>query len=227
MRALAWMLAAAVFVASGCAAEVSVGSRSAGLAGEEAAGETHPDAPVIAESVGAVDLVPAPELRVRARRRLDLDQLSAAIRRATGGIGWDEGGDGDHFEALAATLGKPDYLEITQEDLSPSALFHKFLDDAARDVCARLVEAELAGAAATLMVEAAATDIWDEAPEAVEANLRRLLLRYHGKALDQGAPELAPWRWLFQTVGHGSEEPTTAWRAVCVALITHPDFYSY
>ncbi|MEZ4467376.1 MAG: hypothetical protein R3F43_23755 [bacterium] len=63
--------------------------------------------------------------------------------QASGGTGWTEtrgATEVDLFEELAATLGRPDYVQVTTEDLDPSALFLKFLDDAARSVCARTVE---------------------------------------------------------------------------------------
>ena len=64
---------------------------------------------------------------LRHRRRMDLDQLSQALAQVSGGLVWlDEEGE-DMFELLGPTLGKPDYRDITTEDLSPSMLFQKFL----------------------------------------------------------------------------------------------------
>lgn len=232
-------VAAGALLIVGCVAEAGPVSHGGGIAaglsdGELEGSESNPETPVTTESLGAVSLVPEVELMVRARQRMNLDQLAAAIVRATGGLGWTEPSgstESDLFEQLAPTLGKPDYVEITQEDLSPSALFHKFLDDAARSVCARLVEQETSAPSAprALMVHVDPEDTIDGSPEAVDTNLRYLLLRFHGHSLPEEAGDgvLTHWRWLFQTVSHGSGEPADAWRAVCVALITHPDFYSY
>ena len=175
-----------------------------------------------------VALVPAKPASTRSRRRMTIDQLDAAIRRVTGGTGWDENGK-NQFEVLAQTLGKPNFIDQTTEDLEPSALFQKFLGDAARSVCARLVEREVASAPEerVLMVDAGPADTLESAPDAVESNLRRLLLRYHGARVPPGAPALQPWRWLFQSATHVSSDPVTGWRAVCIALLSHPDFYLY
>ena len=37
----------------------------------------------------------------------------------------------------------------------------------------------------------------------------------------------APIRWLFETASLVDGQPLSGWRALCVALINHPDFYSY
>jgi len=187
-----------------------------------------PGRPVTGVEVGSavgVAVVPAgafAEAPTRARRRMDLDQLSTSLSRVTDGLGWTEGRPGaerDQFEELSRTLGKPDYVEMTTEDLEPSALFQKFLDDAARSVCAKVVDRDRERAPAERLLA--------RAGESVDVSLRRLLLRFHGRHLRGDAPELEHWRWLVRSTAHvaGSEEE--AWRAVCVGLLTHPDFYSY
>ena len=79
----------------------------------------------------------------------------------------------------------------------------------------------------TLLVHSSATDTIDSNPDGVEANLVALLLRYHGRRHEPGSDELNAWRWLFESATHVSGDPVAAWRAVCVGLITHPDFYTY
>jgi len=191
-------------------------------------GRTAAERPVTAVGGGPavpVDVVPEgafSEAPTRARRRMDLDQLSASLDRVTGGIGWTErrgGSDRDQFEELSGTLGKPDYVEITTEDLEPSALFQKFLDDAARSVCAKVVDRDRGAAPAERLLA--------RQGETVEASLRRLLLRFHGRRLPVDAPELEHWRWLVRSTTHVAGNEEEAWRAVCVGLLTHPDFYSY
>lgn len=185
--------------------------------------------PVAANPVGGSELLPD---GLRGRRRMDIDQLSASIRVVTGGIGWTEqqgATEVDLFEQLSRTLGKPDYLDLTAEDLTPSLLFQKFLDDAARSVCDRLIDRELGSLPAdrVLMVHAGPQDRIEDAAAQIEDNLRTLLLRYHSRALFSGSNELSPWMWLFESTQHTSGDPVAAWRAVCVGLMTHPDFYSY
>ncbi len=197
----------------------------------EAPEETRPvPAPVDVDTVGdrPAELAPAPEpwqAPARARRRMNIDQLDAAFRRTSGGIGWTEtrgNREVNLFEELSATLGKPDYIQITNESLEPSALFQKFLDDAARQVCARMIEADQARGATPILLPVA-----DEAGEMdVDRHLQGLLLRFHNRDLSLDSPDLMHWRWLYDTSTFVGDE-VTAWQAICATLFTHPDFYSY
>jgi hypothetical protein len=162
---------------------------------------------------------------------MTIDQLDVAIRAASGGIGWEEGKADNPinlFKKLGSTLGVPDYIQVVQEELSPGAMFQKFLSDAARSVCTKLTQKEVEAPAAerVLMVHADPKATLESAPEAIEANLQMLLLRYHGYMAAPDDPALSPWRWLFQSVMHVTGSPVEGWRAVCVGLMTHPDFYS-
>lgn len=173
-----------------------------------------------------------PELPTRPRRRMDIDQLDRAIRQVTGGFGWTEmqgSREVDQFEALAQTLGKPDFVETTQEDLTASALFQKFLNEAARTVCERLATAEAAGETSEpiLFRYVSSTPTAEEAPGAVDQNLASLLLRFHGTRVDSADPALDHWRWLYRSALHVTDDPVKAWRTVCVGLIIHPAFYTY
>ncbi|MEZ4467375.1 MAG: hypothetical protein R3F43_23750 [bacterium] len=49
--------------------------------------------------------------------------------------------------------------------------------------------------------------------------------RFHGHTLDAGS--LATWRWLRASVEFVTQDAVASWQSVCVALYTHPDFYSY
>ncbi|MFO0729031.1 MAG: hypothetical protein U1E65_34950 [Myxococcota bacterium] len=185
------------------------------------------------EHPGVIKEPPPPsEAGLRSRRRMDLDQLDAAVTQVTGGIGWTEQRGNsrvDLFQDLAATLGKPDFAGRTEEDLVPSAMFQKFLDDAARAVCTQLVTEDpgRADGSRTFFTAATVDDTYQKSPAAVEANLRALLLRFHGRKIAPGATELDPWTWLMKSAEHAHVSPANTWRAVCIALIVHPDFYSY
>ena len=209
------------------------------LALSACAGETTPPEPVLPPPVveqllpqAEGQLLPEPPAAnegIRNRRRMDLDQLEAAILTATGGIYWGMRDGESKFSELAQTLGKPDYFDVTIEDLSPSMLFQKFLGDAARDVCDQLIERELATAPEEriFLVQVSESDTIEANREAVEANLTYLLGRFHSTQLEGGSPLLSPWSWLFESSVHVTNDPAAAWRTVCVGLITHPDFYSY
>ncbi|MDQ3031635.1 MAG: hypothetical protein M3Y87_04400 [Myxococcota bacterium] len=174
-----------------------------------------------------VDLGTGPD---RPRRRMDIDQLDAAMRRATGGLGWDDSSGRSQLERFSATLGVPDYVSTTTEDLEVSALFLKFLDDAARSTCDRLItrERDALPAERTFLVHAELDAALPADAAAIDANLAHLLLRFHGRRVAADAEELEPWRELFAMSRAASpDEPATAWRTTCVALIDHPDFYLY
>ena len=169
----------------------------------------------------------------RPRRRMDIDQLNQSLRTVMDGIGWTErqgSVDVDLFEQLASSLGRPDYAQTTEENLEITPIFEKFLGDAARMTCtaraARDRDAYFASDR-VLLARVGPSDTSATAPEAVEENLRHLLLRFHGRTVAPGAPELASWRWLFDEATAVSSDPVEGWRTVCVALVTHPDFYTY
>lgn len=176
--------------------------------------------------LGHVDLSP-PEMDAAAAprdlRRLDVDQLDAAILRTTGRRWLDATGK-SQFEAFAATLGKPNFYSTVTEDLSVSLLFEKFLGDAARATCDSAVTANEPG----LFKYAARDTAWSASTQpAIEANIRYLVLRFHGNSLRPESPELEPWKWLYQSTAFRTGQPKLAWRALCVALVTHPDFVAY
>ena len=177
----------------------------------------------------------------RPRRRMNLDQLDRAIRHVSGGLFWSElrnGREDNLFESLSATFGKPDFIQRTSEDLTPSALFMKFIDDAARQVCHKRIDIDLNAlndprseqvSTEILLWGALSPDLSEgEDSSRVDSQIRALVLRFHSQLLPEGeSPRLAYWRWLFETASLVDHSPLSGWRALCVALINHPDFYSY
>jgi len=189
------------------------------------------DVPVTTTPPVDAPIDPVVEPPVRARRRMDLDQLNAAIRRVTGGIGWTEmRGDVevDLFDELSLTLGKPNFIGTTREDLAPGAMFQKFLADASRSVCTKLVEREQNSSERIFFVHATPRTTWARDPDAVSRNLSALLLRFHGVDVAPDSTELNNWQWLFQSAESVSpDDPIAVWKTICVALLTHPDFFTY
>lgn len=173
-----------------------------------------------------VDLGTGP---ARPRRRMDIDQLDQTLRSVTGGIGWVDSSGRDLFVTNAETLGVPDWISFTNEDLEASALFVKFLDDAARSACTTLVDRDADAAAADriFFVHAEPTAMLPADQTAIDENLAYLLLRYHGRRVEPGSDEILPWRGLYRDARAATDDANVAWRTVCVALVDHPDFYSY
>ena len=153
---------------------------------------------------------------------------AAALLDATGFRWLEPGSDEPMFEKLASTLGKPDYIQNTLEDLSPSLLFHKFLDDSARFVCTELMAAETERSPEDRIF---LVGIDPTAPlsdsTATNSALAGALLRFHGRHVAPTDSALDVWRWLLENTVSSEEEPLLPWLNVCAGLITHPDFYAY
>lgn len=170
-------------------------------------------------------------------RRLTVAQLSASLPVVLGGTTWLNG-TANGFTSRAATLGVPDYVGITEENLEPSPLYAKFMADAARDACTRVVAADTGKAKSDRVLTrfAEPTDSVATQAAAVNANLRYLKLRFHGAKVAAGddAP-IASYRTLFDSAvkasaGAGAVDANDVkegWRAVCVALLTAPEYHLY
>lgn len=187
-------------------------------------------------------MAPPAELRTRSRQRMDINQLDTAFSTVLDGITWTMrvgSNDLNQFTVLSETLGVPDFLDTTFEDLGPTSLFQKFLGDAARKACADRITADLAllgpdGApnanapkTPVLFGELGTSDTIANAADRVEQQISALLLRFHGRRIGRGDGSFSEWRWLHESSTQLTGSATQAWQAVCVALLTHPDFYTY
>jgi hypothetical protein len=168
----------------------------------------------------------APDGQVgRDRHRMTVPQLADSIERVTG-LRWMDGDD-DQFEEYSASLGVPDWIERTSENRTPDLVFNKLLDDAAADICLELVDLESMGGE-HLLVGVTLSSTLETDRQAIEAALSRALLRFHGHNIPVGDDRLGGWTWLFESsVNVTSGDTHMAWRAVCTALLIHPDFYTY
>jgi hypothetical protein len=138
---------------------------------------------------------------------------------------------GNGLDVFAGALGEPDYIISTDEDLEPSPLYLKFIDDAARDVCERALTADFGRtdkASRALLRYVEKTDTVAGNPAGVDENLRYLLLRFHGVKVDsKDVATIAPLRSVFTQLATSGTEVKEGWRAVCVALVTAPEFHLY
>ncbi len=181
----------------------------------------------------------------RSVRRFSVDQLAASLPVIAGNdengkpITWTvTGNNGKSLaalgpDALARTLGQPDYYQTTHENLEPSSLYVKLMDDMARDVCGKMVVADQkrpAGTPRVLTRDASLTDTSDS--EAVRRNVRTLALRFWGQSLPE--KDTAATDGLVRVFDAGVASATNAaskaaegWRAVCVAMLTSPEFHLY
>ncbi|MBH22932.1 MAG: hypothetical protein CMH57_00465 [Myxococcales bacterium] len=186
-------------------------------------------------AVGGVEATPDPEAASRNLRRMTIDQLRDAIITSTGGLYWSDDRGRDILEMLAPSLGVPNYIDTTAEDLEPSLVFQKFLGDASRAVCTEAIQNDLEMAPGDRVlvrgVEPGLT--WEQADEAqraaIDQSLRHMNLRLTGHYIPQGdEEELGRLRWLFRSATHATGgDAARGWRAVCVGLMTSPEFYLY
>ena len=162
-------------------------------------------------------------------RRLTADQFFASLNVATGQR-WDD------EEQFAATLGRPDFAEVTVEGREMSVGFAKLAGDAARETCRRAVEQDRGTtdqASRVILRRISRIDQLDPFDANVGENLRYLVLRFHGVyAIDDDDRRLQPWFTLLQDGLNATDEERFAeaqdrWIAVCTGLALHPDFLTY
>lgn len=190
-------------------------------------GQGPPTAALTAPEGVDIELIDPEGAVGRPRRRMNINQLALAIERVTGHPWADD--DVKLFERLSGTLGKPEFLDSTVEDLTPGLLFQKFLDDAAKQTCRkRVIDDGALPPSERHFVTPAEPDA-DPArdPVATRQTLQRALLLFHGRRVSDDHPDLARWEWLVNTAYDKTGTGIVAWRAVCVGLLTHPDFSSY
>ena len=189
-----------------------------------------PPPPALATESADLDIHPVPNpyetveessdsIPVRDLRRMNLDQLQHAIEEVTG-----HGYEG--LNDASGALGKPDYIQIIKEIREPELFFQKYLQDAAHKTCDSLLDDEEEAAQENRRF-LKYVEIGEEEPVAVKENLSFLLLRFHGHRYPLEHPQVELWYSLFEGIQESTEDTQTTWKAMCVALIRHPNFYSY
>jgi hypothetical protein len=196
----------------------------------------HP--PITGSGGDAAGGVPATPDFVMGTRRLSVAQLKASLPVVLGGSTWKTNSTTVGFDSRAAALGQPDYVSITEENLEPSPLYLKFMADAARVACTDVMTADaaLAQNARVMTRFVSLTDTTTTKPGDVNANLRYLKLRFHGiKVQPADDAAIADARKLFSSVVSGAAGTATVtaahvregWKAVCIALLTAPEYHLY
>ena len=164
----------------------------------------------------SVDIIP---IQRRDYRRMNIFQLDKALLDLTG----------YSYQSLwkaRGPLGQPDYQEIINEVREPELFFQKFLQDAAHTNCELLLNAEALSAPNDRKF-LKYVDVEDTTETAVKDNLAFLLLRYHGHRYSIEDDAIGEWYDLFNNIQQSTTDTQTTWKAICVTLIRHPDFYAY
>jgi len=175
--------------------------------------------------VGMADAAPEPEGNHRALKRMSVAQTRTAMEQLSGGIEWADG-SAVLWESYAATLGVADHQTRLRDNLDPSIMYQKFLDDAAVQTCTAWVAGEADGTRTPrgffLATEPDAADA-----TGVRANLVRLRQLVHAEESSDTDPVVDGLQVVFDTVLRRTSDPVAAWTTVCVGLFTHPDFFTY
>lgn len=197
--------------------------------------------PVDSEVENIPDLHADPVGPSRKTRRMTIDQLQASMKRVAGEdvygnpIEWKVNGQpGFSDVAFGKALGRPDFLSSTDESGISSALYLKFVGDAARAVCTDMARNDLirTDASTRVLFPKAAVD-GAATEEQVNANLSYLVLRFLGTRLEKDSPMIASLRGVYDAgvasvENLGGELPPAAegYRAVCVTLFESPLFHN-
>ena len=153
-------------------------------------------------------------------RRLRVDQLRRSIPLLFNGITWTDAAGNDQFNTMVATLGEADYNERYEDETAPSPLFAKFMDDMAGQVCGKAVarDGQQPDAAQRVLVPF---------PDDVLKNLRFLRLKFHGIYVPEDQTTgLLELRELYRSV-QAETGALDGWYAVCIAMLTAPEFMTY
>lgn len=174
-------------------------------------------------------------------RRLPLDTLQAAMTRVAGTdingkpLEWTVNGvNGFSDAAFGRALGRPDYRAATEESGVSTALYMKFVGDAARDLCGKMARNDLKRTDPATRALFPKADADGGATEEQQiANVRYLILRFLGLRVAADHPMVAPLREVFHSgrdtaVQAGAELSPSAegWRGVCVTLFESPLFHN-
>jgi hypothetical protein len=158
----------------------------------------------------------------RSVRRMTAAQFHASLVTVTGQA-WPL------FDDYAGAMGKADFAEITEDGRELSVTFDKFIHDAAMYSCDAAVDADLAGAEPGTILRWATVADRDE--QTIRRNLDYLVLRFLGQEMKQEDARVSPWMNLLTATPEEGEIDDALmqarWIAVCVGLVTHPDFVTY
>lgn len=157
----------------------------------------------------------------RQARRISVLHLRRIIPKLFDGLEWTDSRKNDMFTKLSVTLGQADYVFATQSHRKPTMLFMKFMDDMAGHMCGKAVAADNKN-------ENFEKRMIMRYPRDPDKNLRFLRLKFHTIAVPENSKEgIEKLRTLYDNVLRSTTKIDQAWSAVCVALMTSPEFFAY
>lgn len=155
----------------------------------------------------------------RGPRRLSVEQLERTLER----IADLPRGSIEIPENLALTMGKPDFVRVTEESLDPSPLYMKFIVDLGGFYCTGIADADLN----PTTPRPEANRLMNRYPADVDQGLSHMLLMFTGIEGDDAAPYLVRLRRAYDAGAVGAKGTRGGWEASCLALFTSPEFLLY
>ena len=181
----------------------------------------NPSIDVNEELLGDFELSEDTTVVARRRVRMNVDQLNQSMQQITG-VEW-KSGNTVLWDRYSSTLGVPDFEERTSEDLEGSVIFQKFLQDAATYTCNSWIENESEDGDGYFYVVTQE----GQTSSVLKAHIGHLRYLIHGiSSGEEDAFDESVWD-LYQLVYQRTENSVSAWQTVCVAMFTHPNFYTY
>lgn len=152
-------------------------------------------------------------IRSRGPRRLSVTQLEKSLDT----LGNLEPGTVVIPPDLALTLGRPDYLRVYETSLEPSPLFMKFMMDLGTIICANLGTGD--------RDRPEPDRVFTRYPDRKD-NLEYMVLRFLGLDGDEAQPYITRLDRVY-IAADPAPAPLSGYEAVCIALITSPEFLLY
>ncbi len=154
------------------------------------------------------------DVQSRGARRMSVSQLTRSIE-AFGNL---PPGSVEIPDDLAIILGRPDYLQTTEENLEPTPLFMKFMLDLGSLICSGLAQADQA--------RPVEERVFNRYPN-LQDSLRHAVLVTTGIDGDDATPYVERLTRVFDTGRQGAQGDVSGYEAVCIALFTSPEFLLY
>ena len=161
----------------------------------------------------------------RPAKRLSIQHLEKIIPRLFDGITWQtvhrDGRKENLFKKFARSLGKADYVNLTENNTEATPLFLKFMDDMASNVCKQAVDKDLKTPDQTKRII-----IRHERD--IDTNLRFLRMKLHTVYVPPNSQKgIKKLRALYDQVQTKTQNRNTAWQMVCITMLTDPAFLVY
>ena len=161
----------------------------------------------------------------RRMRRMTAEQFHRSLVTVTGQP-WPM------FEKYAEAMGRADFAENTEEGRELSVTFDKFVHDAALPSCAAAIAADGDGSdTGTDGIGMRWVTVAERETVKIRRNVDYLMLRFLGQEMKGDDSRVEPWMELLTAEPDEGELDDDLmrerWTAVCIGLVTHPDFLTY